>query len=130
MQRPETIKKAKALRARMSLPEVKMWLAVKDRQLGGFRIRRQAPIGPFIADFACFECKLVVEVDGSTHDEKKLAYDRNRQAWLEKSGLQVFRIPAIEVLSNLDGVLEGLLIELRRRAPTGAARHLPHKGGG
>jgi very-short-patch-repair endonuclease len=118
----------------MTLPEVKLWQAIRERRLAGFRFRRQVPVGPFIADFACFEVKLVVEVDGSTHDETTFDYDRRRQEWLERSGLAVFRIPASEVLNNLDGVLDGLAIELERRAPTGprikSGGHLPHEGGG
>ena len=118
MQRPETIRKAKALRARMSLPEVKLWQAIRERRLGGHRFRRQVPVGPFIADFACFACKLVVEIDGAIHDETWVTYDMRRQAWLEASGLKVVRISAVEVLRNLDGLVEGLLVELERRAPT------------
>ena len=130
MQRPETILKAKALRVRLTLPEVKLWQAIRERRLGGFKFRRQVPFGPFIADFACFECRLVVEVDGSTHDETRYAYDMRRQRWLERSGLLVVRFAAVDVLTNLDGVLEGLLILLQQRAPTGPEGHLPQNGGG
>lgn len=110
----QTLKKARALRKAMSKSEVILWSHLRRQQLGGYRFRRQVPIGPFIADFACVDLKLVVEVDGATHsDDAEIAYDRRRTAYLAEHGWHVWRVWNNEIYENLDGVLDGLLIELR-----------------
>ena len=121
--RPLTLHRARALRRRMSLPEVVLWQAVRRNRLG-VRFRRQHPEGPWILDFYCHACRLAVEIDGVCHeDPERLARDRRRAAWLESRGISTFRIPAREVLENLDGVL----LELRARI---AERPLHHPSGG
>jgi len=107
-----TIERARALRRRMTPPEVRLWQAVRRRRLG-VHFRRQHPIGPWILDFYCHACRLAVEIDGARHDDpERLARDRRRGVWLEKRGISTFRIPARSVLTNLDGVLEGLAARL------------------
>jgi very-short-patch-repair endonuclease len=106
--RPVTLHRARALRRRMSLPEVILWQAVRRNRLG-VRFRRQHPEGPWILDLYCHACRLAVEIDGVCHeDPARLARDRRRAVWLESRGISTFRIPAREVLENLDGVLQGL----------------------
>ena len=103
-----TIARARALRRRMSLPEVILWKAVRRGRLG-VHFRRQHPEGPWILDFYCHDARLAVEVDGATHDDaERIRLDRKRTAWLERRGISVHRIPARAVLGNLDGVLTGL----------------------
>ena len=72
--------------------------------MNGYRFRRQHPIGKYIADFACIEQKIVIELDGGQHQEQ-LVYDEQRSAFLRAQGWQVVRFWNNDVLNNLDGVL-------------------------
>jgi very-short-patch-repair endonuclease len=103
---PAILERARDFPHPLTPPEAKVWHAVRKRQLG-FKIRRQHPIGRFIADFYCAEAKLVIEIDGDTHaapDQK--ACDAARTAWLVERGFEVIRFQAGEVDRNLQGVLE------------------------
>ena len=114
-----TIQRARALRRRMSLPEVILWKAVRRGRLGA-HFRRQHPQGPWILDFYCHAARLAVEIDGASHDDPdRMLLDRKRTAWLARRGISVHRIPARAVLGNLDGVLEGL----RSRLGQGPLHH-------
>ena len=75
------------------------------------KFRRQAPIGPFIADFCCEEHKLVIELDGGQHTDA-IARDEQRSHWLSTKGYRVVRFWNNEVLQNLDGVLSVILSAL------------------
>jgi very-short-patch-repair endonuclease len=88
----ETFEKAKALRSNMTRAEVLVWKKIKNRQLSGFKFRRQHPIDKFIADFYCHKVRLVVEIDGPVHntDDQK-EYDIGRTSELERYGIQVIR---------------------------------------
>ena len=70
--------------------ELLFWTRLRDRKLGGYKFRRQYLIGPYIADFACTERKLVVELDGPFH-ENSVEYDRKRDAYLRKRGYAILR---------------------------------------
>ena len=108
-----TVKRARQLRSAMTSAEVILWQNLRRRQLGDFRFRRQVPVGPYIADFACIERNLIVEVDGATHSEPdELAHDARRTAFLEAEGWQVCRIWNTEVYENLAGVLEMIRAKL------------------
>jgi very-short-patch-repair endonuclease len=85
--------------------EKTLWTHLRNRHLAGLKFRRQHPIGPYIADFACPEAKLVVELDGGRHTE---ATDARRTAYLEAQGNTVVRFWNNEVLQNTEGVLEVL----------------------
>jgi very-short-patch-repair endonuclease len=75
----------------------------------GFKIRRQHPIGRFVADFYCAEAMVVIEIDGDVHaDPDQGAYDSYRTAWLEERGYKVIRFQAGEVDRNLEGGLEAI----------------------
>ena len=91
--------------------ELILWSRLRRQQLEGHRFRRQAPIGPYIADFACFQARLLIEIDGPSHDDR-VEYDRRRTAWLVRGGFRVLRFAADDVLSRLDDVLETILWEL------------------
>src|SRR6185437_9748241 len=95
---PETVDYARTLRSEMTHAEQKLWAILRDNGFGGFAFRRQVPIGPFIADFACHKAKLIIEVDGGQHDltsNKEVA----RTEFLEREGYQVLRFWNNEVLS-------------------------------
>ena len=97
------IERARALRARPTDAERKLWTILRYRQMDGHRFRRQAPIGRYIADFVCFERKLVVEVDGGQH-ALQVQRDSARTAWLHAQGYRVLRFWNNDVLENVDGV--------------------------
>jgi pyrimidine deaminase RibD-like protein/very-short-patch-repair endonuclease len=95
---------AKSLRKAGNVAEDKLWLALRNRNLNGFKFSRQVPIGSYIADFACRELKLIIELDGSQHiDEPK---DLIRNAFMTANGWSVARFPSGHMLSQPDNVLE------------------------
>jgi len=95
---------ARALRQTMSLPEVLLWRALRDRP-GGFKFRRQHPSGPYIADFYCHAARLVIELDSEAHERgDRPARDAARDAWFTQRGLFTVRLAASDVLDDLDAV--------------------------
>ena len=89
----------------MTDAEQALWRSLRDRQVEGYRFRRQVPIGTYIADFACLEKRLIVEVDGGQHAINE-ADDKIRDAWLEREGYRALRFWNNDVLSNRNGVLQ------------------------
>ena len=106
--------RAPRLRREMTLPERLLWREIRGRRLGP-RFRRQVPMEPYVVDFYCLQARLIVEVDGECHAERQVA-DARRTASLESRGYRGDRFQATEILVDLDGVLERLLIEI---APSG-----------
>jgi len=104
--------RARQLRRDMSKTEWRLWYRLRDRQLQGQKFRRQVPIGPYFADFACLEARLVVEVDGEHHGDQ-LAYDRRRDRWLGEMGYRVLRFWVAEIDDNIEGVVETISGALR-----------------
>jgi very-short-patch-repair endonuclease len=105
---------AKQLRRKMPRSEVLLWSYIRKRALNGSRFRRQHPVGPYVADFACVAAKLVVEVDGATHwTPEQLEHDDRRTKFLNERGWRVLRVTSADVYDNLSGVWEAI------------ARHLP-----
>jgi very-short-patch-repair endonuclease len=78
----------------MTASEMRVWQYLRRRQVDGWKFRKQAPIGEYIVDFYCPAARLVVELDGSSHNEHKFVHDKRRQAWLESKGYKVLRISA------------------------------------
>jgi very-short-patch-repair endonuclease len=93
-------------------PERLLWSVLRGRQLDGLKFRRQHPIEPYAVDYYCADERLVVELDGKRHNDSA-EYDRRRSACLAELGLTVFRVTNDEVLTNLDGVAEGILRVVR-----------------
>jgi very-short-patch-repair endonuclease len=84
----------------MSLPEVLMWHVLRARP-EGLKFRRQHPIGGWVADFYCDAARMVIEIDGISHEMgNRPAKDQERDAILGRQGLRVLRIPAAEVLQD------------------------------
>jgi very-short-patch-repair endonuclease len=100
------------LRKQATHSEKLLWSILSGRQLNGLKFRRQHPIEPFIVDFYCAEAKLVIELDGESHNGRE-SYDAERSKLLANLGLNVMRITNDEVLTNLDGVAEGILRVVR-----------------
>ena len=112
----ETVLKARALRRNMTLPEGMLWLELRKRP-GGVKFRRQHPIGNYIVDFYCPAVRLVVEVDGLSHEMGfRPERDTRRDLWLHGQGLHVTRFRAVDVLRDLNSVVLAILV---------AARELP-----
>ena len=114
-----THKRARSLRRNMSPPEAMLWTRLRPRLPGRPSFRRQHPVGPYILDFYCGALKLAVEIDGQGHDMGDApAHDIRRSAWLRDQGIEIIRIPALDVLRNPDEVTENLWIAVRARMPT------------
>lgn len=91
----------------MTRCETILWTRLQDNQLMGLHFRKQHPVGPYIADFACVKARLLVEVDGETHwREHERARDARRTAFLESEGWTVLRVRNDEVYRNEQGVVE------------------------
>jgi very-short-patch-repair endonuclease len=99
---------ARKLRSNQTDAELKLWLHVRGRRLGGLKFRRQVPIAGFVADFLCEEAKLIIEVDGDQHAEPS-RNDMERTRIMQDAGFLVLRFWNNEVLANIDGVLQRIL---------------------
>jgi very-short-patch-repair endonuclease len=102
-----------ALRATSTEAEMKLWRRLRDRRLGGIKFVRQAPVGPYYADFACRASKLIVELDGSQHADS--ASDDTRDALLNALGYRVLRFWNADVLGSIDDVCETIVAALEGR---------------
>lgn len=106
MRDDEKTQQARQLRQDMTPAEALLWTKLRREALG-YKFHRQKPLGPFIADFACIEARLVIEVDGATHgSEAARAYDAARTRFLERDDWRVVRLQNADVFGNLTGVLE------------------------
>jgi very-short-patch-repair endonuclease len=124
---PRTKGFAKSLRRRQTEAERKMWGMLRDRRFAAFKFRRQVPVGPYIADFACYEARLIVELDGSQHAES--ARDLVRDKWLVDDGYRVLRFWNNDLTMNRAGVQEMIWSAVQAAHPSsGAARHLLPQG--
>jgi very-short-patch-repair endonuclease len=101
---------ARRLRANMTDAERKLWFALRDRRLAGYKFRRQVPVGSFIVDFLSYPARLVIEVDGGQHSES--SRDIRRDQWLGANNFRVLRFWNHDVLSNIEGVLTVILDSL------------------
>ena len=90
--------------------EVVLWSRLLNRQLGGFKFRRQYGVGPFVVDFYCAKPRLAIEVDGNSHfNPEAEAYDKKRQHYIESFGIQFLRVTNQDVFNNLEEVLWRIL---------------------
>jgi len=113
--KPRTLR-ARELRQFSTDAERVLWSHLRNRQLEGCKFRRQVPIDRFIADFACLERKLVIELDGGQHAEQA-EREVARTAALEAAGWTVLRFWNHEVFENLEGVLIAVIAALNTAAP-------------
>ena len=112
---PWRTNRSRTLRSQLVAAETKLWAKLRNRQLGGSKFVRQAAIGTYFADFACRECKLIVEIDGATHGlDEEIAANLARTAALEHMGYRVYRVTNTDVAQNLAGVLDSILHELEK----------------
>ena len=100
--------KARWLRNNMTLSEVLLWNKLKGKQLLGYDFDRQKPILNYIVDFCCFKLKLIIEIDGFSHDFK-MDYDAERQKELELLGFLVLRFQDWEVKKDIENVVQRIV---------------------
>ncbi|MBC8289927.1 MAG: endonuclease domain-containing protein [Planctomycetes bacterium] len=121
-QDPQLTENARELRVRQTEAESLLWCALRGRRLCGLKFRRQYPIEPFIADFACIEKKLVIEIDGGYHDYV-YENDLSRQKKIEAEDWAVIRFSNEDILDDVQAVaiaiakFLGIQPEFRRRTP-------------
>jgi len=93
----------------MTKAEWFVWSRLRNRQLGGYKFRRQVPIGPYFADFVCLSARLVVEVDGEGHTQER---DELKTAYMSARGYQVVRIPVEQIDESIDSVMDTIFVAL------------------
>ena len=125
--------RARALRANATPEEVALWEVLRGNRLMGWRFRRQHQIGPYIADFACIEARLVVELLGPAHyAEQAQREDRQRTRFLGSAGYQVLEIPNEFVQHQIATVRHQIAQVLSTKIPTRPSRpsrsFAPHRG--
>lgn len=110
---------ARSLRRSQTGAEKKLWDHLRNRQLMGFKFRRQVPIDRFIVDFACLDAKVIIEVDGATHGTaEEFTRDAQRTRALESFGNLVLRFHNVDVFDNVEGVLDVIARTLQLRGGT------------
>jgi very-short-patch-repair endonuclease len=128
---PRLKTRARALRAGMTDSEQLLWQRIRRRQILDIQFYRQRPIGPYIVDFYGASIGLVLEVDGSQHQE--IAHkekDRTRDAYLRGRGLYVLRFDSRQVLTETDGVLTVIREVIQERLQSNPPKSPPLKKGG
>jgi very-short-patch-repair endonuclease len=102
----------------MSLPEVLLWQALRG-QRSGYRFRHQHPVEPYALDFYCTSAALCIEVDGKAHDMgSHPKRDECRDAWLAEQGIKTIRIPAEEILKDIEPMIILIQQECAARSPS------------
>jgi very-short-patch-repair endonuclease len=114
--KPRNTARAKALRNQATPAERLMWTALSNRKVAGHKFSRQMPVGPYFADFLCREIKLVVELDGFSHNMGQ-EHDRRRDQYMVGAGYTVMRFTNEEVLGNVDGVVQAISVTLSDTRP-------------
>ena len=109
------IVRARQLRRGQTDAEGVLWRQLRARRLAGYRFRRQHPIGPYVVDFVCLEAKLVIEVDGASHEDQ--TRDERRDRDLALRGYRSIRVWNNDVYESLDGVVDLILDSLIPPSP-------------
>ncbi|HEX7757997.1 MAG TPA: endonuclease domain-containing protein [Caulobacteraceae bacterium] len=111
---PTIVERARNLRSNLSVPEALLWTVLRGRAADGLKFRRQHPMGRYVLDFYCAEAKVAVEIDGESHlqgDQPRR--DEIRDKWLVSEGVRVLRIPAAEVLRDVNETADGIVAFVR-----------------
>ena len=112
---PKLFEFSKILRKTQTDAEDIIWQSLRNRKILGFKFRRQHPLGKYIADFYCYEAKLVIEIDGGIHNQlENKEYDNGRSFELEELGITVIRFINKEVEDNLEKVLNSIKKHLQK----------------
>ena len=107
--KPELITRSRELLHNSTTPEQKLWAILRNRQMNGYKFRRQHTIAPYIADFYCEELKLIIELDGDSHaTEEGIIKDARRTAFLEQSGYRIMRFSNHDMRDNFEGIADSI----------------------
>ncbi|MEA2736245.1 MAG: hypothetical protein QOE14_2696 [Humisphaera sp.] len=112
---PVSLERARSMRHVAAPAEGILWQHLRAHRLDGLKFRRQVPVGRYIADFLCHEMKLIVELDGPSHDERA-EHDEKRTEFLERQGYRVIRFLNEDVHDDVVAVLRTILRECGRAA--------------
>ncbi len=112
----ELLTNAKRLRKEMTDAETKLWHALRAKRFAGYKFRRQVPMQKYIADFVCYEPKVIVELDGGQHVEQA-AYDKVRDQFFVRQGFRVLRFWNDDMLQNTEAVLQAIFSALATPLP-------------
>ena len=127
LRKPE-VYAARKLRKRMSPPEVLVWTQLRGSKLG-FKVRRQHPIGPYIADFFVGVAGLVIEIDGGGHDYgDQPQRDATRDRYIMDRGYRVLRVLASDVMKDLDAVIRYIAVQVNNPLHHPSDGPPPHAG--
>ena len=107
---------AKHLRRNQTSAEALIWEELRGRKCGGYKFRRQIPIGKYVVDFLCVAQKLIVEIDGPSHVDA-IDYDANRTRILESQGYHIMRLTNEDVYEDLDATIEAIWQSLENARP-------------
>ncbi len=111
------VARARKLRRQMSLPEVLLGQQLQARP-GGYKFRKQFPYQGIVVGFACLSSRLIIEMDGENHSfGERFALDATRDRMLQAAGFRVLRVPAREVLKNMDGVVRLIIARCEEVGP-------------
>jgi very-short-patch-repair endonuclease len=114
MKNPGNVDFTRELRHKPTDAETQLWLKLREINLEGTKFRRQHPFGKYIVDFVSLPKKLIIEVDGSQHIEKKnFEHDAKRTMWLEGQGFRVLRFWDNDVLQNTDTVVSKIFESIK-----------------
>jgi len=108
------VQRAQELRANQNSAEARVWSILRARRLAGLKFRRQHVLGTYVADFVCLRAKLVIEIDGDTHDEEAHLKDAKRTEEIEQAGYRVIRFWNNYVLNDRDGGVTEMILEAVR----------------
>ena len=130
---PQTLQEARSLRQTRTDAGGLLWHFLRNKQLDGYKFRRQQPIGPYVADFACMSRKLLIQLDGSQHAERHV-YDEKRDNFLQEKGYRILCFWNNEVFESCFGVLERVYEALtfpppHQPSPVSSASATPLQGG-
>jgi very-short-patch-repair endonuclease len=118
----KTLSRARTLRRKLTNAELLIWWQLR-KDIRGVRFRRQHPVGPYIADFACVPARLIVEIDGGTHStDAEFIYDGRRDKFLRAQGWHVLRLRNEDVYESLDDAVERICNLAFARIGRGAIR--------
>ena len=107
-------KRRRYLRNHLPKAEVLLWMQLSNRQMLGYKFRRQYSVDKFVIDFYCPELRLAIEVDGDSHfTPRAMVYDRGRQNHIESFGIRFLRVMNEDVYSDMDAVLDEIEAEIR-----------------
>ncbi|MGH6854177.1 MAG: endonuclease domain-containing protein [Aestuariivirga sp.] len=106
---PKSTSRARQFRRDATAAENKLWSALRNRQIDGCKFVRQEPVGPYFADFICRARKLIIEIDGETHETpEEHNHDARRTSYLNQLGYRVIRFTNADVYESMDHVIDTL----------------------